>query len=206
MAIAALVGKGQVNSEALSGSGKVKPKKCGCSKSGKTGGTCKCDGEGMPVEETMEPKEAVAKSEEPAPDPSEEETVEEAKKVFVSFEKALDEEQLVTGIALQPEVVDAQGDIYSSDVIKKAAHKFLANYNSATKLGHQHKFFNVDVDLVESYIAPMDFALGTKIIKAGSWVVTVKVHDKKLWKKIKNGEIAGFSIGGKAKVKKLQAA
>jgi hypothetical protein len=124
-------------------------------------------------------------------------------KIFVPIAKASVEEQTVTGVVLQPEVTDAQGDIYSSDVIRKAAHKFLSNYNKATKLGLQHKNFKKQFDLVESYTAPQSLILNGKTIKQGAWIMTVKVLDSKIWEKVKKGEITGFSIGGKAKVRKL---
>lgn len=124
-------------------------------------------------------------------------------KIFVPITKASAEEQTVTGVVLQPEVTDAQGDIYSADVIRKAAHKFLSNFNKVTKLGLQHKLFNKKFELVESYIAPQSIVLNGKTIKEGSWIMTVKVLDSKIWKKVKKGEITGFSIGGKAKVRKL---
>jgi len=33
-------------------------------------------------------------------------------------------------------------------------------------------------------------------IKAGSWLVEVKVDDLDSWQQIKNGQVTGFSIGG----------
>jgi len=125
---------------------------------------------------------------------------------FIPIAKAIEEEQTVSGVVLKPESTDAQGDIYSADVIREAAFKFLANYNKDTKLGHQHKDFKnwrARFALVESYVAPMDFVLGDTLVSAGSWVMTVKVLDSKIWAMVKAGKITGFSIGGKARVQKL---
>jgi hypothetical protein len=111
------------------------------------------------------------------------------------------EKRIVTGLVLQPEVVDGQGDIMSAEVISDAAYRWLANFNKSTKLGLQHKSFKKKEDrfvLVESYIAPINFVMGTTPVKAGSWVLSVKVVDDKLWEACKAGEITGFSIGGKA--------
>lgn len=129
----------------------------------------------------------------------------EQKCVEKRFEVAIvvkaDEEQTVTGIVLQPEVVDAQGDIMSADVIRQAAYDFLSGFNRSTKLGLQHTTFpKGKLALVESYIAPNGIVLGAKTIKQGSWIITVKVLDAAVWKKVKEGKFAGFSIGGKAKV------
>lgn len=121
---------------------------------------------------------------------------------FVNVQKA-EEKQIMIGIVLAPEEVDAQLDIYDAEVIEQAAHKFLANYNAGTKMGHLHKEFNRPLELVESYIAPTDFKLNKRAITKGTWMMAVKVKDPTLWEKVKNGELTGFSIGGVAKVQKL---
>jgi len=121
---------------------------------------------------------------------------------FVS--KADDEKRLVTGIVLQPEVVDAQGDIISKEVIEAAAYNFLARYNQKTQLGLQHEIMKPEgVELVESYIAPADYVLNNRVITAGTWMMTVRVKNDVLWTKIKTGQITGFSIGGVARVQRL---
>ena len=98
------------------------------------------------------------------------------KSILVDIAKADHEEQTVTGVVLQPEVVDAQGDIMSAQVIKESAHNFLAAFNKGTKLGVQHSIFKAgQLELVESFIAPIDMVLGLKTVKAGSWIMTVKV-------------------------------
>jgi hypothetical protein len=146
----------------------------------------------------------VSKSaEEPAPESGEqaEETV--ATKLFIPIAKANTEEQTITGVVLQPEVVDAQGDIMAAEVIRKAAHRFLAQYNKATKLGLMHKDFKPRFELVESYLAPMDFDLNGFKVKQGAWLMTVKVLDSAVWERVRRGELTGFSIGGKARVQRI---
>lgn len=125
-------------------------------------------------------------------------------KAYVKLIKLVKEEQKVTGVVLEPDVFDAQKTIITAEVIRKAAHGFLAGFNITTKLGVQHEDFKKPFELCESYIAPIDFVLGDKTIKKGSWVVILKVLSKKIWEAIKNGKITGFSIGGKAKIKKLK--
>jgi hypothetical protein len=127
------------------------------------------------------------------------------KRIEIEILKASDEEQTVSGVVLQPEVVDAHGDIMSADVIKQAAYGFLQNFNRTTKLGVQHSTFpKGKLALVESYIAPNGIVLGAKTVRQGSWIMTVKVLDADIWKKVKDGKIGGFSIGGRAKVVKLE--
>lgn len=125
--------------------------------------------------------------------------------IYVPLIKSNEEEQTITGLVLQPEVTDAQGDIMSAKVIAKAAHTFLAKYNKVTKLGLQHKYFGkYKFELYESWIAPQDVVINGTIIKEGSWIMTVKVLDAKIWDMVKKGELTGFSIGGKAKVQKVE--
>jgi DNA adenine methylase len=123
-------------------------------------------------------------------------------KYYVPIEKLNEEKQILVGVVLQPEIVDAQGDIISKNVIEEAAHKFLSSYNRTTKLGLMHKNFDPKFSLYESYITPIELAIGSRVVKAGSWIVSVHVRDKEIWKKIKDKELNGLSIGGVAKVKR----
>lgn len=125
------------------------------------------------------------------------------KNLYTEILKANNEEQTVTGVVLEPETTDAQNDIYDSDVIRNAAHDFCSNHNVNSKLGFMHKDFKRDFELYESWIAPQEVSVADKVVKAGSWIITVKVNDPAIWKMVKEGKIKGFSIGGKAKVKKL---
>ena len=112
-----------------------------------------------------------------------------------------EDEQLVTGIVLEPNETDAQGDTVTPEAIKEAAYRYLSKYNKATKLGFMHKAFNnLGISLVESWISRDDTKLGTGNVKRGSWLMTVHVENEKLWKRIKDGKITGFSIGGLARV------
>jgi Putative phage serine protease XkdF len=128
---------------------------------------------------------------------------------YVRVEKRGDsEKRLVTGIVLEPDEVDAQKDWERAEVIERAAHNFLANYNrpstdGGTLIGLMHKTFEgVGVELVESYIAPEEFHLGgtakSKKVKKGSWVMTVHISSDKTWKDVKSGKLTGFSVGGTA--------
>lgn len=131
--------------------------------------------------------------------------------MFIPFDhvriekKAGEEKRLVTGIALEPNVVDAQGDTISEDAIEKAAHDFLRDYNKGTELGIMHRIFgDIGIELVESYVTPTAFTIGStkkKNVKKGSWVVTVHVTSDKRWKQVKDGQLTGFSVGGMATVK-----
>lgn len=115
--------------------------------------------------------------------------------------KGKKEKRLVTGIVLEPNVVDGQGDIVAADVIEKAAHQFVRDYNKATQMGLMHTIFGDNgIELVESWIVPVAFKLNGRSVKKGSWIMTVHITDDTVWKKIKRKEITGFSIGGVATV------
>lgn len=127
---------------------------------------------------------------------------EEDFKLDIPLNKVDTAKRLVTGIVLEPDVVDSQGDTVPAEVIEKSAHDFLAEYNKMSQLGLMHVMFGeLGISLVESYIAPVDFELNGVAVKKGTWVMTTKIHDDVLWGKIQNGEITGYSVGGTATVR-----
>lgn len=110
--------------------------------------------------------------------------------------KAKTEERFVYGIVLEPETIDAQQDIYSPDEIRNAAHEFMEKFRT---IGLMHKgAINDKVKILESFIAPADFEVEGAPVKAGTWVMAVKVLDDELWKAVRDGDMTGFSIGGSA--------
>ncbi|MGE0327859.1 MAG: XkdF-like putative serine protease domain-containing protein [Polyangiaceae bacterium] len=107
------------------------------------------------------------------------------------------DERYVLGIVLEPEVVDAQGDIYSPEEIRVAAHRFMEEFGG---LGLMHRMrVNDQVKVLESYLAPEDFELGPSTVKKGTWMLAVRVLSDELWERVKGGELTGFSIGGSAR-------
>lgn len=116
------------------------------------------------------------------------------------------EERLATGIVLVPGKVDGQKDIASNAAVKKAAHEFLIRRqetNNDASLGVLHKFFNKNIQLVESYVAPVDMNVNNRSISKGTWIVTFKILDEETWCNIKKGNIRGFSIQGKGRGRRL---
>lgn len=110
------------------------------------------------------------------------------------------EERYVLGVVLEPETQDSQKDIYSAEEVRKAAHRFLEWYRLASYLGAQHTKENLTGKIVvlESYIAPVDFLLNGETIRAGTWLLAVRIVDDTLWESVKKGDFTGFSIGGDA--------
>ena len=107
------------------------------------------------------------------------------------------DERYVLGVVLEPEVVDAQGDIYSPDEVRQAAHRFMEEFGG---LGLMHRMrVNGQVKVLESYLAPVDFAVGKTTVRKGTWLLAVRILSDELWAEVKDGKLTGFSIGGSAR-------
>lgn len=107
-----------------------------------------------------------------------------------------EEERFVLGVVLAPETTDSQGDIYSADEVRKAAHDYMEN---AGALGKQHReIVTGKLKILESYLAPADFTVEDETIAKGTWLMGIRVIDEDLWEGIKKGDFTGFSIGGQA--------
>ncbi|NUP12895.1 MAG: hypothetical protein HOW73_43200 [Polyangiaceae bacterium] len=127
--------------------------------------------------------------------------LEENQSVIV-ITKTDDEKRLLYGVVLEPDTVDAQDDTYDAETVEQAAHVYLSHFRN---VGLQHKqLINHWVQVVESFIAPIDFSMNDQLVKRGSWVMVVKVLNDDLWSRVKRKEITGFSIGGVASVEHLQ--
>lgn len=123
--------------------------------------------------------------------------------------KATDEEKrIVTGPAMVPnqEIIrlDAEGNPYfvffTEDTILKAQEVF-AKYGKTKSTNFEHEIGLRDVTVVESWIVKdskndKSNALGFKDIPEGTWMVSYKVDNQKLWEMVKSGEVKGFSIEG----------
>jgi DNA adenine methylase len=108
-----------------------------------------------------------------------------------------DDERYVLGVVLEPEVVDAQGDIYSAEEVRQAAHRFMEEFGG---LGLMHRFrVNDQVKVLESYLAPVDLTLGGATVRKGTWLLAVRILSDELWEQVKDGQLTGFSIGGSAR-------
>ena len=107
------------------------------------------------------------------------------------------DERYVLGIVLEPETVDAQGDIYSAEEIRQAAHQFMEEFGA---LGLMHRLrVNGQVKVLETFLAPTDMKIGEIAVKQGTWLLGVRVLSDDLWAAVRDGSITGFSIGGSAR-------
>lgn len=102
------------------------------------------------------------------------------------------DQQIVYGVVSEPGTIDLQGDRLSEHEIRKACHKFMIE---SQKIGKEHDAI-AKADIIESYIAPVDFKCNGQRVRKGSWVMACKIHDPEIWQAVKKGEITGFSIAG----------
>lgn len=112
-------------------------------------------------------------------------------------------EGLVTGIVLEPEKVDLQGQIVSEEEIYKAMKEYMLNYSNFDVM-HNMEVLKSDkgegrqVALIQNFIAPQDLNYGETVVKKGTWLQETLILDETLKKSVEDGKINGYSIYGKA--------
>lgn len=125
-----------------------------------------------------------------------EETVEKGS-IEVKIVKADKHQQLVTAIVYEPDVVDSHNNFMKADQILNMAQRFgMGLQTGDVGIDFMHAGDNGSGLVTQSFIAPVDFKLGTQTIKKGAWVMEVKVLDKDVWEAILAGDITGFSMAG----------
>ena len=124
--------------------------------------------------------------------PSENTDIDKQKKEITVIRKDL-EQQIIYGIVFEPDFVDAQDQFINKEDIEEAAHKYLVHHRNI-KLSHEVDITEA-VDVVESYLAPVEFTMNDVLIKEGTWIVALKINDEELWKETATS-IVGLSAGG----------
>jgi hypothetical protein len=106
-------------------------------------------------------------------------------------------ERIVGGIVYTKNTVDAQGDMATGPEIYEAMKRFMVR-GHPIKVQHEGKVVNCPV--IECFFAETDVSKGGQTIPAGSWYLAnyIPPEQESLWKAIKDGEITGFSMAGKA--------
>lgn len=100
-------------------------------------------------------------------------------------------------------VVDTQGDLIEEGEMEKSAYEYVIK---SRKGGDQHKrtddgqAFHAS-DLIESFVVTEEKKqkLGLPDDMPVGWWVGFKVNNDDTWRKVKNGEVTGFSIHGRGK-------
>lgn len=106
--------------------------------------------------------------------------------------KVDEERRLVLGIVAEPGVVDAQGDIMSAETIERAYYSFIRS-GMVVKLMHREaRPFRI----TQMWLAPAPMAINGYRIAKGTWLMEVEVLDDDAWRRVKAGELNGFSLHG----------
>ena len=124
------------------------------------------------------------------------------------------EERIVTGIHLEPGVIDkttlnpdgtptgADGDTYDDAEVRKAMFWWMENGGQTfTYLHPGQGGFQLGSDavkLLENWQARTDFVEGEQQITKGAWLSTVRIYNDGLWVDIKAGNLKSFSIDAAA--------
>ena len=114
--------------------------------------------------------------------------------------KADDEQRMVYGWASvvtekgEP-VIDRQGDVIMPDTLVKAVNNFMEHVRvgKTMHVGEQTGVIVHSMPITKE----IGEALGIQSDREG-WIVAYKVYDDAVWDMVKSGELAAFSIGGRA--------
>ena len=119
-----------------------------------------------------------------------------------------DEKKMVVGPAMIPDLKIFRKDMFgnpyyvffSAETIKMIAEKYMRNkYIDNNDTNHDGKAVS-DVYVVESWIKEdkedKSNKYGYSDLPVGTWFVSMKVRNDEVWKKVKNGELKGFSVSG----------
>ena len=105
--------------------------------------------------------------------------------------------KLVTGVVMEPLENDTDYNWTTPEQIEEAAHFFLKNFRA---IDAEHSREDIDAAPVESWIAREDTVVDGTPVKAGSWLMTVKVEDDEEWEKVVSDKYTGFSIDAFARI------
>lgn len=114
---------------------------------------------------------------------------------YGSILKADNDTHYITGIVYEPMTADTDDEFMSAEEIAKAEKYFTENQG---KIDEKHSFRPTEgLSVVDSWIQKCDCTIEGNVIKAGTWLMTVKCDNDKVWDKVQKGEYTGFSMGGK---------
>lgn len=120
----------------------------------------------------------------------------------IQVAKAINDDLMqATFVVMVPDEADAHGDVTSVDEVRKACHNF-NKYSMQANLFHLAQ--TDTFEFCESFIAPVDMAIGDKLVTKGTWLCTVQCLDNDLWQLVKSGDICGVSIGALASVENIE--
>jgi Putative phage serine protease XkdF len=113
---------------------------------------------------------------------------------FLRIDKA---ERVVTGVVYEPGVLDLDNEFTDEREIQRALYSWAER---GARLTINHGPLQVRLRPLEFFQARSDFEEGGQKVRKGSWVLAVRVADDGVWKAIEDGELRGFSMGGRSGV------
>lgn len=121
-----------------------------------------------------------------------------------SILKTDDEQRIVWGWASVitekgEAVVDRQGDKISPETLVKAVNEFMEFVRVGKEMHDGDEIGRVIHSL--PLTDEIGKSLGIQSDREG-WIVAMKIYDDSVWAKVKSGELAAFSIGGRAQREK----
>lgn len=108
-------------------------------------------------------------------------SVEVEELIFCPISKEDELEKIVRTIVLEP------NSEMSADDVKAESYRYMES-------GKKERV-NGSVRILETMIAPCDMRINEKNVKAGSWLMTLKILDDAIWKDFQRGE---FIISGRS--------
>lgn len=109
------------------------------------------------------------------------------------------DKRLSYAAAMIPREPDKEGDVVATPTVEKAAHGFLKGDGGVDT---DHSLIDGEGEVVESWVLKQDRAFDlpggeSETYAAGTWMVGIE-WGKDAWERIKDGELTGLSIYGKA--------
>lgn len=112
-----------------------------------------------------------------------------------------EEKRIITGVALRANypIYRFDGDesfylIFTPEEIEKMAYRFMKN-QLLNNVNINHSTDVKGIYLIESFILKADHNMEAfNDIEKGSWMVSYKVENDKIWNDIKEGKLKGFSV------------
>ena len=132
------------------------------------------------------------------------------KSILVPISKADPDRRIVSGVVLDPYIVDSERDWTPPRIIKETSHRFV---KGSRVIGLRHAKKAEGAAMVESHMVPYpsqadyDLAMkgrahrayrmpyGRDVVHSGAWILDTELTPK-LWKQHERGELNAYSIGG----------
>lgn len=114
-----------------------------------------------------------------------------------SLIKTNDSQKTVTFAVLVPNEPDLVWDVIDAQEIIKTAHDFMLNLTSKTvNIDHQEGTDQSEVQIVESFVTPIEMTVGGGVIPQGTRMVALKFLDDNMYQDVLDWKYVGVSMEG----------